>query len=38
MVRRIDEDELIEHFTLSSEEHDLLRDKSGWVGWDLACC
>src|SRR5947209_2369387 len=29
MARRIDEDELIEHFTLYPDEHDLLRDKSG---------
>ena len=29
MGRRIDEDELIEHFTLCPEEHELLGDKSG---------
>jgi hypothetical protein len=29
MGRRIDEDELIEHFTLYPEEHELLGDKSG---------
>ncbi|MGH3844767.1 MAG: hypothetical protein ACRDR6_23445 [Pseudonocardiaceae bacterium] len=29
MARRIDEDELIEHFTFYPDEHELLRDKSG---------
>jgi hypothetical protein len=38
MGRRIGEDELIEHFTLYREEHELLGDKSGWVAGGLACC
>jgi hypothetical protein len=39
MGRRIDEAELIEHFTLYPEEHEMLRDKSGVgrLGFSLMC-